>query len=262
MAYSHKFATYSRFTDASELDVKSHWAEFFRDVDFLQELLLRDATVRKISRSYCSGSSIMAPSIVGRVLTRLRFSVANLELYTLIRSIAPDLVLETGVASGVSSAIILTALSRNRRGALVSIDLPNRDPGGYRYADGTLDEVFTPEHLQSGWIVPQRLRSRWTLLIGKGIEVIPTITNRFHEIDFFFHDSEHSYGNMMSEFSITWPYIRPGGCLYVDDATWNDAFSRFAAEAKGSDSAVITPGLRGLLRKGRLEPTEPLEVKW
>lgn len=45
-------------------------------------------------------------------------------LYTIIRIRKPDIVVETGVAQGVSSTFILQALEDNGRGQLYSIDLP------------------------------------------------------------------------------------------------------------------------------------------
>jgi len=48
------------------------------------------------------------------------------KLYNLIRDTRPSIVVETGVASGVSTAYILQALEDNRKGKLYSIDLPNQ----------------------------------------------------------------------------------------------------------------------------------------
>jgi hypothetical protein len=46
-------------------------------------------------------------------------------LYVLIRALKPKIVLETGVASGVSTLFMLQALNHNTHGTLYSIDLPN-----------------------------------------------------------------------------------------------------------------------------------------
>ena len=45
-------------------------------------------------------------------------------LYALCRKLKPDVVVETGVASGVSSSYILCALHENEHGQLYSIDVP------------------------------------------------------------------------------------------------------------------------------------------
>src|SRR6266403_4839363 len=49
------------------------------------------------------------------------------DLYVICRALEPEVVIETGVASGLSSAYILKALSDNVRGRLYSVDLPNAD---------------------------------------------------------------------------------------------------------------------------------------
>ncbi len=41
-----------------------------------------------------------------------------------MREISPRCIVETGTASGAMTSILLTALCRNGRGRLVSIDLP------------------------------------------------------------------------------------------------------------------------------------------
>lgn len=45
--------------------------------------------------------------------------------------------------------------------------------------------------------------------------------------DIFIHDSEHSYQNMMFEFSWAANNVRPGGLILSDDVSWNDAFEDF-----------------------------------
>src|SRR5688500_12760767 len=47
------------------------------------------------------------------------------ELYVIVRAAKPKVVVETGVASGISSAHILLALAANESGTLHSIDFPN-----------------------------------------------------------------------------------------------------------------------------------------
>jgi predicted O-methyltransferase YrrM len=48
-------------------------------------------------------------------------------LYVLVRIFKPEVVVETGVANGVSSSFILKALDQNSRGKLYSIDLHYRE---------------------------------------------------------------------------------------------------------------------------------------
>ena len=64
----------------------------------------------------------------------------------------PSVVVETGVARGVTSRVVLEALDRNERGHLWSIDLPHP-----REKD---------LHAQIGAAVPSSRRSRWSFVEG------------------------------------------------------------------------------------------------
>jgi hypothetical protein len=48
----------------------------------------------------------------------------RLILYSIVRAYKPEIVVETGVAHGVTSAFLLCAMHENRKGHLYSIDLP------------------------------------------------------------------------------------------------------------------------------------------
>lgn len=62
-------------------------------------------------------------------------------LYLLIRAIKPAIVVETGVAAGISSSHILKALCDNGSGFLHSVDLPNQLE---RISDGKIEFAFNP----------------------------------------------------------------------------------------------------------------------
>jgi len=143
-------------------------------------------------------------------------SVKGPLLYHVVRLLRPERVLETGVASGVSSLFVLKALSDNSKGSLISIDLPNADPGAQ-----------IPPGAKSGWIVPESLRSRWDLRIGDARVLLPEVLGQFGSIQIFMHDSLHTYDHMLWEFETAWPFIDEGGLLLSDDALSNDAFKTF-----------------------------------
>jgi hypothetical protein len=83
--------------------------------------------------------------------------------YSVVRSLRPDVVVETGVASGISSAFIGAALLENEHGRLVSIDLP---PAPTRLADGA---HYDWSGRGVGWAMPDRIRDRlgdrWELVL-------------------------------------------------------------------------------------------------
>src|SRR5262249_28112852 len=136
--------------------------------------------------------------------------------YAAIRAMAPDFVVETGAASGVSTSYILLALQKNGRGKLHSIDVG--------------DPQYLPSGKPIGWIVPDWLKANWDLHIGDARALLPQLLSQYPFIDVFIHDSLHSYDHMLFEFRATYPRLRPGGLLISDDAAWNSAFSEFTRE--------------------------------
>lgn len=170
-------------------------------------------------------------------------------LYGLIRTSRPLRVVETGVCNGVSSMIILRALAVNGQGDLASIDLPEFTDTDYddgTFWDGKLGAVV-PRDRQPGWLVPEELRTRWELTLGRSQEVLPPLLRRLGTIDFFLHDSEHSPECMRFEYESAWEYLRPGGVLASDDVTWNSAFEDFARQVKRAPS-FATPNLAFVIR--------------
>jgi len=125
----------------------------------------------------------------------------------------PCAVLEVGVAYGATSAVILDALAKNRTGRLTSIDLP----------------MLALEIRDVGKLVPEDLRSRWSLHLGPSSQLLPRIARESSPIDLFLHDGDHTYPVQLSDFRTVWPYIRPGALIVVDDVC-NPAFEDFADE--------------------------------
>ncbi|MCA3749124.1 MAG: class I SAM-dependent methyltransferase [Rubrobacter sp.] len=129
--------------------------------------------------------------------------------YLLCRLLRPAVVLETGVAYGVSSAFMLAALEENGRGELHSVDLPPLRPRAGRFW---------------GIAVPGRMQNRWRLHRGASRRVLPGLLAELGEVDLFVHDSLHTLRNMRFEFGAVWPHLRPGGAVLADDVERNAAF--------------------------------------
>jgi predicted O-methyltransferase YrrM len=170
-------------------------------------------------------------------------------LYAVIRTLRPRLAVETGVANGFSTAFLLQAFRENGDGGLYSIDLPREV--GREYAAGTFYEgegrAGIPPDSQPGWLVPEELKERWTLILGRSQDELPPLLARLDALDFFMHDSEHSFDCMWFEFNEAWPALRPGGVLVSDDVNANDAFSRFARE-QGREPVPLAGGMALLTR--------------
>jgi predicted O-methyltransferase YrrM len=129
--------------------------------------------------------------------------------YLACRLLEPAVVVETGVAYGVSSAFILKALGENGRGVLHSVDLP---PLRQRY-----DEFW-------GIVVDEMLKTHWSIHRGSSERVLPGLLEEVGIVDLFLHDSLHTYRNMRREFETVWPCLRAGGVILADDVERNRAF--------------------------------------
>lgn len=160
--------------------------------------------------------------------------------WSVARHLAPAVVVETGVARGMTSAAILSALRSNRAGRLYSIDLPPLTRG---WAE------------QSGVAVEPELRTRWTYVRGSTRRRLPPLLASLDGIDVFVHDSLHTFQTMTFEFRCAWESLRPGGVMISDDIDDNVAFEAFVAE-RGATETIIgqestKAGRRfGILRKG------------
>jgi len=141
------------------------------------------------------------------------------ELYVLVRAMKPRTIVETGVASGLSSAHMLRALAANGGGMLYSIDLPNVQEGS-----------VLPNGRTSGWIVPDSLRGRWKLQLGDSRKLLPELLRSLDGVDIFLHDSDHSYESMLFEFEQAFPTLEHGGLLLSDDVHLHSAWKDFCAK--------------------------------
>ncbi len=173
----------------------------------------------------------------------------GLRLYAVLRTLRPSVAVETGVCTGVSTAFLLLALAENGTGELHAIDLP--EIAGAEYEPGTFWDgkggAVIPTGKEPGWMVPDRLRDHWHLLIGRSQDELPPLLERLGPIDFFLHDSEHSEACMRFEFGAAWGALRDGGVLAADDVTANDAFAVFAS-AQGREPIAIGPKLSMLVK--------------
>jgi predicted O-methyltransferase YrrM len=145
-------------------------------------------------------------------------------LYNLCKFVKPEIIIETGVAYGVSSSYILQALNENNKGKLISID-----------------SIFRPWQSKKmiGAAIPKNLLDRWELKIGTSEKMLNEIFSKFPSIDIFLHDSLHTYKNMSLEFKKSWPFINSGGFLLSDDVLNNNAFSDFYTSIKKEPIIMI-----------------------
>ncbi len=150
----------------------------------------------------------------------------------------PEIVLETGVANGFSSSYILQALKQLNHGKLISID-----------------GIFLPWQTEKkiGQAIPQKLKKRHILIIGKSSDELKTVFKKTEQVDIFLRDSDHTYDNVINELNIVWPHIKNGGFLMSDDVGWNDAFIDFAERVKHTPIFLSKDygGFFGIIQKNK-----------
>ena len=146
------------------------------------------------------------------------FGTFRVLLYALIRELNPEVIVETGVLHGISSAFYLQALENNSTGKLISIDLPSID----KPAGKDMSTDILPSGCQPGWLVPDHLRKRWDLILGKTEDILPQIFAKEDKLGIFIHDSDHTWDNMMFEFSSAWKNLLRGGLFVCDNINWLD----------------------------------------
>jgi len=178
-----------------------------------------------------AGDHYAAVTAAGHSLGAIGYAEGTF-LYAVLRTVRPQVVVETGVANGFSTAFSLLALRANGEGHLHSIDLPREV--GREYEPGTFYEgegrAGIPPGFESGWLIPPELKDRWTLVSGRSQEELPPLLRRLGTVDAFMHDSEHSFDCMWFEFNAAWRALRSGGVLVSDDVNSTEAFARFAGQ--------------------------------
>jgi predicted O-methyltransferase YrrM len=143
--------------------------------------------------------------------------------YLACRALRPSVVVETGVAHGVTSSYILAALHRNNEGILYSIDLPPL---------GDQAENFV------GAFIPEKVRYRHRLVRGDARRRLPAVLRSVGQCSLFVHDSEHSYSHTTFELNTALQHLRRPGVILCDDASDSAAFNDFLISARPAVGAV------------------------
>jgi len=159
-------------------------------------------------------------------------------IWCAVRHLRPTRVVETGVARGVTSRVILEAMSANHHGHLWSVDLPH---------------PLRPElHPETAAAVAESCRDRWTYLRGSSRRRLPSLVTQLGQMDLFVHDSLHTGRNMRFEMGTVWPALCPGGLMLVDDVD-NQALAGFLDQAGRPQSLVFRsadgPWMFGMVQK-------------
>ncbi len=148
----------------------------------------------------------------------LRFH--SISLYVILRAIKPEIVVETGVAFGKSTSLMLLALEHNKKGKLYSVDLPNKENNIMDDGAKTSTGIY-----ETGFLVPDYLKKNWILKIGDSLKCLPEITKKVKHIDVFLHDSLHTYDHVSSELKIVYPKTKKESVILCDNIDKDSGFA-------------------------------------
>lgn len=138
-------------------------------------------------------------------------------IYHLAEHIGALRVIETGVAYGWSSLALLLSITNRQGSHLISTDMP--------YSDRQNDQYV-------GCVVPDSLRSNWTLIRLPDRAALPQALQQMPVIDLVHYDSDKSYNGRMWAYPRLWAALRPGGILISDDIQDNQGFHDFCQQIK------------------------------
>lgn len=152
-------------------------------------------------------------------------------LSALVTELRPYTVVETGVARGASTRVILQALRNNGHGELISFDIS----------------------ANVGDLVPDHLKERWQLSVLSHNPRFTEFEVKLRAIkapDIYFHDGDHRYAWHLKELHLAWRELQPGGLLVTDDADASFAFLDFLKERGLQGTILVDAGkASGFVRK-------------
>lgn len=159
----------------------------------------------------------VSPDEIGNPMGR----TDRITLYAAIRICKPMVVLETGTAAGASATYMLSAMEKNNRGFLYSIDAAS-------------------DRTHVGCLVPDGLRNRLNLSCGSSLLLIPEIAEKANGIDFFVHDSLHTYEHMTAEYELFYRHMsKAGGVICSHDILMSNAWDHFITRHRLKCSGVV-----------------------
>jgi Methyltransferase domain len=158
-----------------------------------------------------------------------------------------EVVIETGVAHGITSRIVLEALNQNDFGHLWSIDLP-----------------FPFDHqlrTETGAAVTDACRPRWSYLEGSSRQKLPPLVTEVGRVEMFIHDSLHTTRNTLFEMEQAASAMPERGVMLVDDIDSHEGFTTFARRHPEYQT-IICPsgdevGMFGIAVKSKRDGARP-----
>ena len=210
--------------------LKKYLIEIEKDKNFLLEISNQIIAIRN---KYKYKKGIFRKIAISNIH---EFSFLRILIYCLIRHFKPSNILETGVYYGGNTVFILKALSKNKKGNLTAIDLPDKqikkkftkNLNKYRHPLVFNTEDYS-QKLKPGFIIPEKYKKNYNLILDEATSKIKKLKNKF---DLYLHDSDHSYRYLLGEIAAAERKISKKGIIIVDDIDWSNAFYAHVSKKK------------------------------
>jgi predicted O-methyltransferase YrrM len=170
-----------------------------------------------------------------RIPLKANISVPNSEALTrFVMKTRPNLVIEIGMAYGISTLSILLGLQENGEGRLISIDPYAGWPTGRAVA---LHQVA-----RAG------LSGRHEHLHECSYEALPRLLAQNLKPDFIYIDGDHAFATVFVDFFYSDKMLPPGGVVGFNDAGWRSVHAVIRAVKKLRNYQELDIGLPRVFR--------------
>ena len=143
----------------------------------------------------------------------------------MIINFKPNIILETGVAAGLSSRCILEAIKKNSKGILYSSDFP-------------YFRLNNPEKY-IGIMVPEELKKNWRLEILGDVKNIKKFKSEINHADIILYDSDKRYSGKINFFKSVNSLIKSNTIIVVDDLHNDSFFLEYVKEMKCKNWFIV-----------------------
>lgn len=194
--------------------------------EFIREFLAWCATGEPILDEPCPVELLIAHTL--RPGTEVLFYGAP--LYVITRALKPEIAIESGICTGCSTLCILTAMDKNGKGILYSIDHKPLTP--YYYTPRTtLVEAVGEQAAQLADIQSDR----WHPIIGDIRRELPRLLARLDGLNLYWQDTGEQPDRLVFELDLARQYAMSGAILahHNDFDQWDRAVLDGAVQVFG-----------------------------
>lgn len=156
-------------------------------------------------------------------------SLFLLTLFEIVLEEKPEVVVEIGLHNAISAHAILAALATNKKGKLHSIDIKD-------FSNNVSDPELK-EYLEFHLADSKEFHKTWD-----------------KQIDVLHIDGDHSYETCKADFENYYPFVKPGGFIFIHDVVHWKGCTKFYEEIE--DPKIFFPWYDGMaiIQKKGLTP--------